>query len=135
MWIIYLGEERDKREKINTMKSLSRVRLFATPRTVAYQAPPSIAFPATWWYCSLHSASMFLSVCLSHDSLPFVFVNREREREIGERGGKGRKKQNREERNHLHSIAFHYFMALVWFLSTISDPHGTSEYYSLSSPR
>ena len=26
------------------VKSLSRVRLFATPRTVTYQAPPSMAF-------------------------------------------------------------------------------------------
>ena len=26
------------------MKSLSRVRLFATPRTLAYQAPPSMGF-------------------------------------------------------------------------------------------
>ena len=29
--------------KVN-MKSLSRVRLFATPWTVAYQAPPSMGF-------------------------------------------------------------------------------------------
>ena len=27
------------------VKLLSRVRLFATPRTVAYQAPPSMGFP------------------------------------------------------------------------------------------
>ena len=27
------------------MKSLSRVQLFATPWTVAYQAPPSMGFP------------------------------------------------------------------------------------------
>ena len=27
-----------------TLKSLSRVQLFATPWTVAYQAPPSMAF-------------------------------------------------------------------------------------------
>ena len=74
------------------------------PMDRAYQAPASIAFPATWWYCSLQSASKFLC-CLSHDSLPFVFVNRERERNWGG-GGKGRRKQNREERNHLHSIAF-----------------------------
>ena len=29
---------------ISEVKSLSRVRLFATPWTVAYQAPPSMAF-------------------------------------------------------------------------------------------
>ena len=28
----------------NDVKSLSRVRLFATPWTVAYQAPPSMGF-------------------------------------------------------------------------------------------
>ena len=33
------------------MKSLSRVRLFATPRTVAYQAPPSMGF-SRQEYCS-----------------------------------------------------------------------------------
>ena len=30
--------------KVNKVKSLSRVRLFATPWTVAYQAPPSMGF-------------------------------------------------------------------------------------------
>ena len=30
------------------MKSLSRVRLFATPWTVAYQAPPSMAPPSSY---------------------------------------------------------------------------------------
>ena len=32
------------RGKAVELKSLSRVRLFATPRTVAYQAPPSMGF-------------------------------------------------------------------------------------------
>ena len=42
------------------VKSLSHVRLFATPWTVGYQAPPSVgfsrqeywsglAFPSAWW--------------------------------------------------------------------------------------
>ena len=33
-----------KEEVKEKLKSLSRVRLFATPRTVAHQAPPSIEF-------------------------------------------------------------------------------------------
>ena len=33
-----------KKGSMGKMKSLSRVRLFATPWTVAYQAPPSMGF-------------------------------------------------------------------------------------------
>ena len=40
-----LSEPPEKPMKSNSeMKSLSRVRLFATPWTVAYQAPPSVGF-------------------------------------------------------------------------------------------
>ena len=35
------------------MKLLSRVRLFATPWTVAYQAPPSIGFPRQKYWSGL----------------------------------------------------------------------------------
>ena len=35
------------------MKSLSRVRLFATPRTVAHQAPPSMGFSRQEYWSGL----------------------------------------------------------------------------------
>ena len=35
------------------VKSLSRVRLFATPGTVAYQAPPSMGFSRQEYWCGL----------------------------------------------------------------------------------
>ena len=35
------------------VKSLSRVRLFATPRTVAYQAPPSMGFSRQAYWSGL----------------------------------------------------------------------------------
>ena len=35
------------------VKSLSRVRLFATPRTVAYQAPPSMGFSRQEYWSGL----------------------------------------------------------------------------------
>ena len=34
--------------KVKKVKSLSRVRLLATPRTAAYQAPPSMDFPGNY---------------------------------------------------------------------------------------
>ena len=39
------------------MKSLSRVRLFATPWTVAYQAPPSMGFSRQEYWSGLPFAS------------------------------------------------------------------------------
>ena len=36
-----------------TLKSLSRVRLFATPWTVAYQAPPSMEFSRQEYWSGL----------------------------------------------------------------------------------
>ena len=35
------------------MKSLSRVRLFATPQTIAYQAPPSMGFSRQEYWSGL----------------------------------------------------------------------------------
>ena len=41
-----LPESQDSHLKVKVdVKSLSRVRLFATPRTIAYNAPPSMDFP------------------------------------------------------------------------------------------
>ena len=40
-WVFHVGYWKDKMIKV---KSLSRVRLFATPWTVAHQAPPSMGF-------------------------------------------------------------------------------------------
>ena len=44
------------------VKTLSRVRLFATPRTVAHQAPPSVGFSRQeyWSGVPLPSPSSFL---------------------------------------------------------------------------
>ena len=41
------------REKPFKVKSLSRVRLFATPWTVAYQAPPSMGFSRQEYWSGL----------------------------------------------------------------------------------
>ena len=38
---------------ISEVKLLSRVRLFATPWTVAHQAPPSIGFSRHEYWCGL----------------------------------------------------------------------------------
>ena len=42
-----------ERKKVKKVKSLSRVRLFATPWTVAYQAPPSIGFSRQEYWSGL----------------------------------------------------------------------------------
>ena len=42
------------------VKSLSRVRLFATPWTVAYQAPPSMGFSRQVSYCKVNLAYLFV---------------------------------------------------------------------------
>ena len=44
---------RDKKAFSSKMKSLSRVRLFATPWTVAYQAPPSMGFSRQEYWSGL----------------------------------------------------------------------------------
>ena len=51
----HIGHQNDidifKKEK--KVKSLSHVRLFATPWTVAYQAPPSMGFPRQEYWSGL----------------------------------------------------------------------------------
>ena len=54
------------------MKSLSRVRLLATPWTVAYQAPPSMGFSKQeYWGC--HCLLQYIITCL-RGPRPSVFV-------------------------------------------------------------
>ena len=43
-WVEHLPTVSQCQRKGSEVKSLSRVRLFATPWTVAYQAPPSMGF-------------------------------------------------------------------------------------------
>ena len=67
------------------VKSLSRVRLFATPWSAAYQAPPSMAFSRQeYWsgvplpspYCSVVALKTWGHLCISHvwveEKMPFV---------------------------------------------------------------
>ena len=42
-----------RKVKKGTVKSLSRVRLFATPWTVAYHAPPSVGFSRQQYWSGL----------------------------------------------------------------------------------
>ena len=52
------------------MKSLSRVRLFATPWTAAYQAPPSMGFSRQEYWSGVPSPSPpFLLGCLFSDKI------------------------------------------------------------------
>ena len=46
------------------VKSLSRVRLFATPWTAAYQTPPSMGFSRQEYWSGLPSPAMELGECL-----------------------------------------------------------------------
>ena len=49
------------------VKSLSRVRLFATPWTVAHQAPPSMGFPRQEYWSGVPSPSPFnLNTCTKY---------------------------------------------------------------------
>ena len=54
------------------VKSLSHVRLFTTPWTAAYQAPPSMRFSRQEYWSGVplpsppHSTLTFASICLSH---------------------------------------------------------------------
>ena len=50
-----MSESKILRDKCNKseVKSLSRVRLFATPWTVAYQAPPSVGFSRQEYWSGL----------------------------------------------------------------------------------
>ena len=51
MWL-YMCDHSALRKKVK-VKSLSRVRLFATPGTVAYQAPPSMGFSRQEYWSGL----------------------------------------------------------------------------------
>ena len=48
------------------VKSLSRVRLFATPWTAAYQAPPSMGFSRQEYWSGLPLPSLDDLICLSN---------------------------------------------------------------------
>ena len=50
------------------VKLLSRVRLFATPWTVAYQAPPSMGFPRQEYWSGCHF--LFQGIFLTQGSNP-----------------------------------------------------------------
>ena len=50
---MYQFQEYGVPQKGKKVKSLSRVRLFATPRTVAYQAPPSMEFSRQEYWSGL----------------------------------------------------------------------------------
>ena len=56
------------------VKSLSRVRLFATPRTAAYQAPPSMGFSRQEYWSGVPSPSLTLLRCYSIVLLPKCLV-------------------------------------------------------------
>ena len=61
------------------VKSLSRVRLFATPQTVAYQAPPSVGFfRQESWSKHLYQRDEKTNVEISHCVLlrDFLLPNR-----------------------------------------------------------
>ena len=66
--------------KVSEVKSLSHVRLFATPWTLAYQAPPSMGFSRQeYWSGVLFPSARYLpnpgiepgSLTLQADTLPF----------------------------------------------------------------
>ena len=52
-WIIYFKDYKFLKLLKSKVKSLSRVWLFATPRTVAYQAPPSMGFSRQEYWSGL----------------------------------------------------------------------------------
>ena len=56
MWVQSLDRE-DPMEKVK-VKSLSRVQLFATPRTAASQAPPSMGFSRQKYWSGLPFSSL-----------------------------------------------------------------------------
>ena len=58
-----VGNERKVKEKV---KSLSHVRLFVTPWTVAYQAPPSMGFSRQeYWLLLLLSHFSHVRLCVT----------------------------------------------------------------------
>ena len=56
-WKVY---QHTKKKKVK-VKSLSRVRLFATPWTVAHQAPPSMGFSRQEYWSGLPMSQLFAS--------------------------------------------------------------------------
>ena len=56
------------------VKSLSRVRLLATPRTAAYQAPPSMGFPRQGYWSGVLSLEEPVSFSISPSEHRHVFV-------------------------------------------------------------
>ena len=52
------------------LKSLSRVRLFATPWTVAYQAPPSMGFSRQEYWSGVPLPSPSVGLALSYSVKP-----------------------------------------------------------------
>ena len=55
MFMFYVASDRYKKVKV---ESLSRVRLFVTPWTVAYQAPPSMGFSRQEYWSGLPFPSL-----------------------------------------------------------------------------
>ena len=59
------------------VKLLSRVRLFTTPWTAAYQAPPSIGFSRQEYWCGLQLPSLCASLAFPNFNIfkkfPFIF--------------------------------------------------------------
>ena len=50
LYVNYISVKKEKRKKV---KSLSRIRLFVTPWTVAYHAPPSMGFSRQEYWSGL----------------------------------------------------------------------------------
>ena len=55
------------------VKSLSRVQLFATSWTVAYQAPPSMGFPRQEYWSGLPFPSPEICICLELNIIFNIF--------------------------------------------------------------
>ena len=56
------------------VKSLSRVRLFATPCTAAYQAPPSMGFPRQEDWSGLQGPKMLIKISIrTLNFIPHLF--------------------------------------------------------------
>ena len=72
-WVAISFSKRNYRKKV---KSLSHIRLFVTPWTVAYQAPPSMEFSRQEYWSGLPSPSPQLQG-INHNcstSIPFYLI-------------------------------------------------------------
>ena len=56
------------------MKSLSRVRLLATPWTAAYQAPPSMGFSRQEYWSGVPLPSPFLQIYIGNRTVGFLLI-------------------------------------------------------------